>query len=210
MHSENPSLYVRFRKGRKLQEKIVQTFPYFYDSKMTQNESIPNAFGKPYYQKFYKDSSTKYFLKKSHPDTCQLDVSFENQYLMDNYETLPEYESRIWHIDIETDMGLDTLKADKAITAITFWDSYDNDYTTLSWKKGHKEENEKYSDDWNVYIYATEERMLKEFIRKVKKYDPDMITGWNILNFDIPYIINRMYRLSIDPSGLSPVNQVEA
>ena len=208
LHTERPSLYLRYRVDGKIKENIVETYPYFWSEHNTGNESIPNAFGQKFYKKFYKDSSKKYFMKKSNPNSCQLDVSFENQYLIDYYEKLPEYEPRIWHLDIETDMGLDALKADKAITAITIWDSFENHFLTWSWKEGHKEKTI-WDDDWCKFIFASEKRMLNSFIKIIKSYDPDIITGWNVIGYDIKYIINRMYRLAINPNQLSPVSQIE-
>jgi len=43
-----------------------------------------------------------------------------------------------------------------------------------------------------VKSYSTEKEMLEGFIEFVKNYDPDIITGYNVNNFDIPYIIERM------------------
>ena len=208
LHTKKPSLYLRYRVGQELKENIIFSYPYFWDSKNNNGKIMPNAFGKLYYQKFYKDSSNKYFMKKSHPDSCELDVSFENRYLIDNFETLPEYEPRIWHLDIETDMGIDALKAEKPITSITVWDSYYNYFVTFSWKEGHKEEIIK-DENWITYIYGTEQKMIKKFVQILQEDDPDIITGWNVIGYDIKYIINRMYRLSINPKQLSPVNQIE-
>lgn len=48
-----------------------------------------------------------------------------------------------------------------------------------------------------IFSYETEEEMLmawKEFIIKV---DPDVIIGYNIVNFDLPYVINRAAALNL-------------
>ena len=209
LHTVKPSLYLRYRnKDGKLLENIVNSYPFYWSKKENRNKTVHNAFGNTFYQKFYKDAKNKYFMKKSDPNSCELDVSFENRYLIDHYDTIPEYEPRIWHLDIETDMGMDALKADKDITAITIWDSYTNQFTTWSWKEGHKEETTD-KDNWFINIFASEKKMLKEFIYRIKKCDPDIITGWNVIGYDIKYIINRMYRLAINPKQLSPVNQIE-
>lgn len=208
LKTKKPSLYLRYRIGKVLKESIIPSYPYFWNSKDNGGKIMPDAFGNLYHQKFYKDSSNKYFMKKSHPNSCELDVSFENRYLIDNFKTLPEYEPRIWHLDIETDMGIDALKAEKSITAITIWDSYNDEFITWSWKEGHKEEIIK-DNNWTKYIFGTEQKMIKSFVQILQKYDPDIITGWNVIGYDIKYIINRMYRLSINPEQLSPVDQVE-
>ncbi|KAF8288963.1 putative DNA polymerase delta catalytic subunit [Trypanosoma cruzi] len=42
-----------------------------------------------------------------------------------------------------------------------------------------------------VCSYETEEEMLLEWVRFVKAIDPDIFTGYNISNFDFPYLLNR-------------------
>ena len=40
--------------------------------------------------------------------------------------------------------------------------------------------------------FASEKEMLEEFLRIIEKYDPDVLTGYNINNYDFPYIIERL------------------
>jgi len=53
-------------------------------------------------------------------------------------------------------------------------------------------------DDY-ARAFATEKEMLEEFVRIVNEYDPDVITGFNVNNFDFPYILERMKRQSVKP-----------
>lgn len=39
--------------------------------------------------------------------------------------------------------------------------------------------------------FKSEEEMLKAWVKFIQEVDPDFITGYNINNFDIPYIIDR-------------------
>ncbi len=48
-----------------------------------------------------------------------------------------------------------------------------------------------------VAAFEDEKTMLEEFVRIVNEYDPDIITGFNINNFDMPYILERMRRQSV-------------
>ena len=41
-----------------------------------------------------------------------------------------------------------------------------------------------------VLSFSSEEEMLKSWQRFVLDVDPDIITGYNIVNFDIPYVID--------------------
>lgn len=47
-----------------------------------------------------------------------------------------------------------------------------------------------------VYIKCDNEMdLIRKYIRRMEEYCPDIITGWNTRFFDIPYIINRCYKL---------------
>ena len=43
----------------------------------------------------------------------------------------------------------------------------------------------------NIELYASELDMIKAFIRVVNYQDPDIITGYNIVKFDLPYLLKR-------------------
>lgn len=51
----------------------------------------------------------------------------------------------------------------------------------------------------NVLSFETEKEMLQEFIKIIDEYDPDIITGFNINNFDIPYVVERMKQNGLRP-----------
>jgi len=48
--------------------------------------------------------------------------------------------------------------------------------------------------DGDVVSFDSEKEMLEEFVNIIYEYDPDIITGFNINNFDMPYILERMRR----------------
>src|SRR3989344_4982232 len=47
-------------------------------------------------------------------------------------------------------------------------------------------------------VFDGEKEMLEKFLEIIKTYDPDILCGYNIQNFDIPYILDRL-----DANGLS-------
>ena len=49
-----------------------------------------------------------------------------------------------------------------------------------------------------------EEQLLIDFLKYWTSDYPDVITGWNIRFFDMPYIVNRIQNLGGDPGRLSP------
>lgn len=44
-------------------------------------------------------------------------------------------------------------------------------------------------------VCSSEEELLQDVFSSIKEIDPDIITGWNIKFFDIPYIINRAKKI---------------
>lgn len=48
-----------------------------------------------------------------------------------------------------------------------------------------------------IYSYETESDLLLRWTEFVQQVDPDVITGYNIVNFDFPYIIERAQALQI-------------
>ncbi|VDN97005.1 unnamed protein product [Rodentolepis nana] len=49
----------------------------------------------------------------------------------------------------------------------------------------------------HVICCTTEEEMLSRWASFVREVDPDMITGYNMQNFDLPYLVNRCNHLKI-------------
>jgi DNA polymerase I len=50
-----------------------------------------------------------------------------------------------------------------------------------------------------VTTVSSEGDMLERFMETVKQYDPDILTGYNINNYDFPYILERMREHGIRP-----------
>jgi DNA polymerase I len=48
--------------------------------------------------------------------------------------------------------------------------------------------------DGDILSFESEKEMLEEFVRILHDYDPDILTGYNIQDFDLPYILERMRR----------------
>ena len=62
------------------------------------------------------------------------------------------------------------------------------------------------SDNHEYHGYTSERRLLQDFLNFWEKLDPDIISGWNVNFFDIPYLVNRINRLFGDGEAnrLSP------
>ena len=62
---------------------------------------------------------------------------------------------------------------------------------------------------YNIKLFDTETELISEFLKTVHELDPDIMAGWNTDYFDVPYLVNRMYKLNIDVDKLSPINSAD-
>ena len=51
----------------------------------------------------------------------------------------------------------------------------------------------------DVISYDDESTLLESWADFVREADPDIITGYNINNFDLPYLINRFFKFLFQP-----------
>jgi len=94
----------------------------------------------------------------------------------------------ILSFDIET-VGINPLDEDSKILSIA-----------STYRKGTITENRLFAYD----EYRNEENMVLDFADYIRKVDPSIITGYNILGFDIPFIVKRhkKFRIGRDRSSL--------
>ena len=114
------------------------------------------------------------------------------QYIGKQYPNDVEYDPsllRVGFIDIETESedGFPNIKtATERVNAITLKVKG----KTLVFGLG------KFAlPDAKCFQYEDEAKMLQEFLAAWEALDIDIITGWNINFFDIPYLVNRITRL---------------
>jgi DNA polymerase elongation subunit (family B) len=68
-------------------------------------------------------------------------------------------------------------------------------------------EDIKTSDE--ILVFKSEKDLISSFIRDFRNLDPDVITGWNIEPFDIPYLIGRCDKLGINKSTISKFGELD-
>jgi len=102
------------------------------------------------------------------------------------------------------------------ITAITAKSSRSSVYHVWGLKDYSVEESKHKQLIIQYHKCETEEELLYKFLSWWKKDYPDIVTGWNIRFFDIPYVINRIARIgsekaaeSLSPWGVVRQKQVQ-
>ena len=135
--------------------------------------------------------------------------AFLYTFLYDTYPGEVKYNKdhiNIVNIDIEiaADAGFPSIElADKPITAITVF------FNGIYYVYGIAPYNNS-RDDVIYYNCETEYKLIQQFLKDWQKFDPDIITGWNVEEFDIPYLINRFTNIVGEDTAkrLSPWNWI--
>jgi len=124
-------------------------------------------------------------------------IQYLYQYISDEYPgeeiSYDVSQIRVFVIDIETssENGFpDIRSANEEILSITVYDSSSQQY--MVW--GIKDYLNK-DKDVTYHNCGDEDTLLKKFLAWWEQNYPDVITGWNVNFFDIPYICNRITRL---------------
>jgi len=201
-----------FLNGHRVHEKIPYK-PYLFVP--TKNETkYKSLFGKKLDRvNFDSISDAKDFLKR-YNDVSGFEIygldKFIYPFINDKYSGTIEYDQKyinIMNIDIEvkSDEGFpEPQRADKEITAITI------KRRDLIIALGCGDYN---APEGVLYLKCKdEEHLLLKFITIWKKIDPDIITGWNVEFFDIPYIVNRIKNILGEDSAkmLSPWGMLDS
>ncbi len=125
--------------------------------------------------------------------------------------------ARVCFLDIECDDSDGFPEPGKQpIFCITCYDSFDCRYTTflltsVDRETDHETEmknggyaNGCFSEKMHtICAYPDEKSLLEAFIRYIRDTNPDIISGWNVLEFDIPYIVQRINTLGLNAVDLS-------
>ena len=125
-------------------------------------------------------------------------TQFIYPYIADNYSDL-EFDLdkiRIATLDIEVECenGFpNPLEAIERVNAITL--KYDNMYTVLG--LGDWENTNESLSHLNIKYYkcTSEIELLKSFLNLWEAADIDIVTGWNVNQFDMSYLVNRITKI---------------
>lgn len=152
--------------------------------------------------KIYDTLNVERWFKENNIDLYGV-IDLNSKY-MDDWQDRKDFKIdydkiKIGFIDIETEMEhgqMDTVECPERINVITLKVLGDKIYT---WCLG-----EFHTDDPNVeYVCCVDEKqLLRCFLDKWEELDLDVISDWNGMSFDIPYIVGRIKKL-LKPESVS-------
>jgi DNA polymerase elongation subunit (family B) len=191
--------------------KLVEDYKYIYYMKDPSGQSdIHDVYGNAVIKREADDRKHLKSIKDSGLELCESDISEEISFLQQRYGNVdlqPNFDDfNVCFIDIEIEVG-DIFPApelaDFEINLISVYGSKKQEMYT--W--GNREYTGT-SDQVKNYAWIPDEKTrLEHFVKWFRKQKFDIITGWNVKDFDIQYILNRLAKLEIETS-LSPLNEV--
>jgi len=196
--------------GRNYHDKtITKTFtvrgftPYFY-APSTVSTGLIDALGRPIKKVIARFPSDIPRLRERFDWTDEADILFDKRFLIDNKISYAFTEDDIKPVDVPSPIDPRVLWIDieilgksipnpaypsYPIVSIQLMDSYTKEITIFTYQIPK-------CDDVQVCC-KSEHELLVRFADYVHQLDPDIISGWNSNEFDLPYIINRARTLGV-------------
>lgn len=204
----NKLLVREIKNGQRIQNKVPFKPTLFVKAKeKTKYKSLFDDYLEPI--KFLDINDAKKFAK-DYEDVENFEIygntSFTYQYITETYPTEIDYDFsqlNIFTIDIETasEFGFPSVEnANEEVLLITLQDYNTKKIVTFGAKK-FDVNNIKHITNTQNYEYVRckdEIDLLKTFLTFWHTSSPDVVTGWNIQLFDIPYLANRIRNLMGD------------
>ena len=161
--------------------------------------------------------------------TYEADVPYEDRYLIDNMDSLPEYEPRKLFIDLEAlqytsnSAGPTYLRKNgriwadwQTINVIGCYDSYTGKYVIWTQHPEAQEHLHSFTQktpiklmkfdgvDVEIRDFPNEFMMLKDFVEWFEDIDPDILLAWGMGFYDLPTLYARLESTGIGANRLSP------
>jgi len=196
-------IFHRFFDGEKRQTEILENYPFvlYVPSDRGKGDAIGFMGEKLSSIRFNSVKETNEYIRKNR-NYRQIhgQTSLAHQFIATEYPDLIKFDiTKINILNFDIEVAFDVVLgysppdvADNEVTSITLATfAHNTTYITIGTKTftGHCNPDE-------LYIECDDERhLLMTFVNEWIKIEPDIITGFNINEFDIPYIINRIKKV---------------
>lgn len=212
---ESRQVMIRYRDPATrgvISQRIDHYYPFGY--LQTEDTSFINCVSKEDgYKGVYGEDLTKVVmatpkqvgeLKNRFKHTWECNIPWADRVLSERLkegkEPIPNFEHRIWYWDMEWDCDTE------AITVISIYDNYKG--KMMLWYVKHDDHDPvKANFDQpfsrvDVRSFDTEGQMLGHFLGVFQQCDPDILTGWNVVNADTRVLLDRLKANDISPYQL--------
>jgi len=189
LHSNKRTVYLfkRDSEGKQIITKVSDFYPYFYESSSDSN-CIVKSYNNIPVRKIIGTNPSELNKNRSN-SSWEADIHFTKRYLIDKVDRLEKSPIKWAMLDIEVLAPElpDVMEAKFPVSCVTVYNNFTKEYKTF------------YIKD-----YDTEYSMINAFIDYLKKESFDLLLGWNIEKFDLPYLANRFPDFC---ERISPISQ---
>lgn len=179
--------------------------PYLYVDSDARREAT-SIYGGAIRKMEFQNTIDRYdYLTKNNVTRTYENLPPQQQFLIQKFgkvsgnDDFRKHKMRYGFIDIEVEAKEfpEAAQAKFPISLITIYDSKTKKYYVFAFKdvgELNLTKEEDYISDEDVVILAFENErlMLKSFLLMMRKWDFDILAGWNSDIFDIPYLVNRI------------------
>jgi DNA polymerase elongation subunit (family B) len=211
----NTILYRGYNNGRSVKSVIKEFQPsLFIPCDESQSDGWRDIHGNPLYRKKFQDmNSCREYMKTKKSTEYFGNADFEYQFIAENFPEEMNVDFRlvnVCYLDIEVSSDENFSSASDATERILLITCALSNGKSITFVLGNLNRKNYGVDE--VLCFSDERKMLTEFLLWWNKQNIDVVTGWNVKFYDIPYIVNRINRLF--PEGgveyLSPWRKLRA
>ena len=192
-----PTLYVPDRQGKSTAVGLdgAKLAPMKFSKMSEAKEFLDMYKDVPGFKIYGNTNYIQQFITERYPDEIKFDPSFVNVVNFDievaSDEGFPRPEEAAYPI-----ISIALKSSKSSIYEVWGLDDYDPEKT----------ENDMRGDLIRYRKCGSEEELLASFLKYWSDSHPDIITGWNIRFFDVPYLVNRIARIGTNEAvkRLSP------
>ena len=211
-------IYWEYRDGIKHQCDADMPLYFYIEDKEGEYKTIQGKTAKKLeYERWGKFKEKREKMREYGVKLYESDISLQTKFICNHYYgvdlKMPK-EFNIFFLDIEVHLEHGFPRAEDAegkITLITIFSTRDKKYYVFSEKDFDASFiKEKHGCEYVKRVHSTEESLLRDFIQFIRREHPDVISGWNSQDFDIPYIVNRANKIlgEDEINKISPVDNI--
>lgn len=221
----NTSLGYESYDGKYLQR--IETHTPKQSGNLAKEFQDPHESDIPFYRRASIDYNLSGHIRVPATEHCSID-DIEREVEVEGDEII---KPRVFVADIEvlqTSGSIEELKenADSPVSHITVWDSFEDEYVVLHLDqqsevkgkdvKSHLDEHARSESlltemerDIRLRRFKSEEALLSGFISLFEERRPDLVSGWNFVNFDWEYLLARFEKFGdLNEHRLSDVGYI--
>lgn len=195
-------------------EELKRIYPPYPQDTRTAREYFEQTWNAdvPFTNRFRIDSGLRAWAEVPDPEQGSTEIECHWREINPVEADISTLTPRVCTIDIEVDDRDDGFPqhGEERILSIVVRDSYTGDVVGFLDLNGRKIEDTTLDgapeNIDELHVQDSERKMLIDFRTWFQEHDPDLITGWNSDDFDIPFIIKRMDNIQgLNPNVLSPL-----